>query len=95
MKKKAIFLSLNAFKKVIGSSNLTITRNEDKGTLFVVDKTSELTYKCQQTLNPNEDMAWLIPIEEFPNRADALLNACLVNVKRTGEGANLKVVGNV
>ena len=95
MKKKAIFMSLNAFRNLLGSAKLEITQNEDKGTLFVIDKTSELTYRCQQSLDPNADMAWLIPVEEFPNRKDAIANACLVNVNRTGNGANLKVVGTI
>jgi hypothetical protein len=96
MKKKVFFLSLNAFKRIIKSSNLQITRHDTKNTLFVIDKDSELTYRCQQNLDPNLDMAWLIPIEECGGDRDkAIQNACLVNVERNGEGSNITAIGTV
>jgi hypothetical protein len=95
MKKKVIFLSLNAFKRIIKSTNLQITRHDERNTLFVIDKDSELTYRCQQDLDPKEDMAWLVPIEEYNGDRDkAIENACLVNVTR-GEGINITAIGTV
>ena len=95
MKKKVIFLSLNAFKRIIKSSNLQITRHDERDTLFVIDKDNELTYRCQQTLDPKLDMAWLVPIEEYGGDRDkAIQNACLVNVERS-EGTNITAIGTV
>jgi len=96
MKKKVIFMSLNAFKKVVNSNSIKIVHHEDRDTLFCIDETNELTYRCQQTIDPAQDMAWLIPIEEYNgDRKEALANACLVNVNRSNGESRLSTVGKV
>jgi hypothetical protein len=88
---KAIFLSLNAFKKIVGTSNLTVEFNPATEKLFVLDQTNDMTFRCEQALDTESEMAWRVPLDEYADRQTAIMNACLVNVKR-GERGERKIV---
>ena len=76
-RKKVVFMTVQAFKKAIGVNSLSVVRY-DKGPnktdkLSVLDEDGNF-YRCQQSLDQDKPMAFLL-------EADASLDeACLVNV---------------
>lgn len=79
---KVTFMTVNAFKKAIGVDSIEIVRYDkgEKATnkLSVLDEDGNF-YRCQQSINPNEPMAFLL------EEGASLDEACLVNVKNNGE----------
>lgn len=75
-------MTVNAFKKAIGVNSIQVVRYDkgEKATnkLSVLDEDGNF-YRCQQSIDTNKPMAFLI--EENAS----LDEACLVNVSGTGE----------
>jgi hypothetical protein len=79
---KVTFMSVQAFKKAIGVSNIEIVKY-DKGAnatnkLSVLDEDGNF-YRCQQSIDTTKPMAFLL--EENAS----IDEACLVNVSGNGE----------
>jgi len=73
---KITFLSVAAFKKAAGLSNLDIVLYPKTNKLSVLADDSTF-YRCQQSIDPKGNMAFLIP--------DGILDdACLVNTSSEG-----------
>ena len=79
---KAVFMTVNAFKKAIGVNSIKVVRYEkgEKATqkLSVIDEDGNF-YKCQQSIDQSKPMAFIL--EENAS----IDEACLVNVSGTGE----------
>lgn len=79
---KVTFMTVQAFKKAIGVNSIQIVKYDkgEKATnkLSVLDEDGNF-YRCQQSIDPNKPMAFLL--EENAS----LDEACLVNVSGNGE----------
>jgi hypothetical protein len=75
---KVTFMSINAFKKALGVNSLEVVFYPKTNKLSVLSEDGEF-FRCQQSLDTNKAMAFLI--EEGKDLADA----CLVNVSSNGE----------
>jgi hypothetical protein len=73
---KVKFLSVAAFKKAIGATNLEVVFNEKSGKLSVLADESSF-FRCQQDIDSAGNMAFLVPDGELDN-------ACLVNTSSAG-----------
>jgi hypothetical protein len=74
---KVSFLTISAFKKAIGGT-FRVVHSEKTDKISVLDE-FDTFYRCQQSLDVNKPMAFLL--EEGLDIEDA----CLVNVSGTGE----------
>jgi hypothetical protein len=70
------FLTIAAFKKAIGADKVQVVFNKNSNKLSVLADEGEF-YRCQQNIDLNSRMAFLVPDGELDN-------ACLVNVKGDG-----------
>ena len=68
------FLSIASFKKIISSSTLEVVFNSITNTLSVLDKNTDTLYSCQQSLDLNKPMHFMVLNHEIKS-------ACLVNIK--------------
>lgn len=73
---KITFLSIASFKKAIGCTRLDIVLNKKTEKLSVLAD-EDTFFRCQQDIDPEGHMAFLVPDGD-------LSNACLVNTKTDG-----------
>jgi hypothetical protein len=71
------FLSVAAFKKAIGCSSLEVYHNEKTDKLSVLADGDNF-YRCQQTIDTDLRMAFLVPDNDLDR-------ACLVNTSGDGK----------
>jgi hypothetical protein len=81
-KQKISFLSVAGFKKAIGASRLDIVHNEKSNKLSVLADEDSF-YRCQQDIDPQGHMAFLVPDGD-------LSSACLVNTSTEGSPLTIK-----
>ena len=82
MKEKISFMTVSAFKKALGVTSLTVEFNSNSGKLSVLDSDGNF-YRCQQDIDQDAHLAFLIPDGEVEN-------ACLVNTKTDGSPLTTK-----
>lgn len=79
----ATFMTVNQFKNATQSTKLEVVFNKKTNRLSVLADESDF-YKCQQSINVKEPMAFLLPsvvVENGVERPGTIDDACLVNVK--------------
>ena len=78
MKAKVKFMTVNAFKKALGVSSIEVVFYPKTKKLSVLSEDGEF-FRCQQSLDTNKAMAFLL------EEGKGLEDACLVNVSSNGE----------